>query len=196
MRNRGVLSLAGFIFYLLCLLPHSGSFRFYGRFGYNIIGLRSSEIQMSLLDDSIDLTGDSGVLKRLIRRGDASKGYPLQHDRVDIAWKLFAYKDFKKVLVHDSLRDLSLESDGVEINDRNTKVFQFRVVGENSPYPREVLLGWDVGVRSMFEGEISSFTITSKVPTYTYLIVLSNPVLNQTLILNDSTDLVRKELLL
>ena len=170
--KRGVLSYAGCVFYLF-LLPYSGSFRFCARFGYNIIGLRSTDTQMSLLDDSIDLTGDSGVLKRLIRRGDASKGYPLQHDRVDIAWKLFAYKDFKKVLVHDSLRDLSVESDGVEINERNTKVFQFRVVGENSPYPREVLLGWDIGVRSMFEGEISSFTISSKVRTYSiYLYVL------------------------
>ena len=152
-----------YIFLLLFLQRSRGYHRICGRLSCNNAGLKLSSIKMSLLDDSIDLTGDSGVLKRLIRRGDASKGYPLQHDRVDIAWKMYCYKDFKKVLVHDSLRDLSLESDGVELNDRDAKVFQFRVVGENSPYPREVLLGWDIGIRSMFEGEISSFTITSKV---------------------------------
>ena len=126
---------------------------------------RRMSIRMSILDNSIDLTGDSGVLKRLIRRGDASKGYPLEEDRVDISWKIYTYQNLERVLVHDSRRDLSTESDGVELDQesQNSKIFQFQLVGESSPYPREVLLGWDIGVRSMFEGEISSFTISSKV---------------------------------
>jgi len=121
---------------------------------------------MSVLDNSVDITGDSGVLKRLIRRGNASKGYPLPNDRVDIAWKIYTFNDqFVKVLAHDSRKSLSLESDGVILDENrvdNEKLFQFRIAGDSATSQREVIQGWDIGVRNMFEGEISSFTLSSK----------------------------------
>lgn len=120
---------------------------------------------MSIIDNSIDLTGDSGVIKRLLVRGNPSKGYALQNDRVDIAWKIFTFPENGRTLVHDSRRDLSIESDGVILdeNRNDSKLFQFRIAGSNQNIPREVILGWDIAVRSMFEGEISSFSLSPKV---------------------------------
>jgi len=127
-------------------------------------------LRLSVLDNSVDITGDSGVLKRLIRRGNASKGYPLPNDRVDIAWKIYTFNhQFEKVLAHDSRKSLSLESDGVILDENraeNDKLFQFRIAGDTASSQREVIQGWDIGVRSMFEGEISSFTLSSKVSSF------------------------------
>ena len=94
----------------------------------------------SILSDNIDLSGDNGILKRLIKRGNAAKGYPLVKDSVEIAWKFFSQNN---TLLYDSKKQLLNESDGV-----NNQLFQFKIGNE----PREVIVAFEYAVKSMFEG--------------------------------------------
>lgn len=99
----------------------------------------------AFFDDSVDLSteGNGGILKRVLRKGDNRKGYPLVKDRVEIAWKIYLTNG---TLVHDSKAALQEPDD---------EVFSFTVGAE----PREVILGWEHGIRTMLEGEIASYTI-------------------------------------
>lgn len=80
------------------------------------------------------------VSKTLISRGTAAKGYPLMKDSVQIAWKIY-------------LSDGSLAHDSAVIDDEDGFTF---IVGAE---PRQVIQAWDIGVRSMFEGEKARFVI-------------------------------------
>jgi hypothetical protein len=96
----------------------------------------------ALFDDSLDITanGDSGILKKLKRKGNPTKGYPQAKDVVQISWKIY---HLNGTLAHDS--------SGL------AEPFEF-TIGAN---PRHVILGWETAVKSMYEGEISSFTLQS-----------------------------------
>ena len=94
-----------------------------------------------ILDDSIDISSDfkGGILKKILVAGNANKGYPLQKDIVEITWKIY---DSTGGITHDSLVALG-------------KPFDFTIGAE----PRHVILGWETAVKSMYEGEISSYVI-------------------------------------
>ena len=111
---------------------------------------RSAAIYKAFFDDSIDLSseGSGALLKRLLRRGDGRKGYPLAKDEVKIAWKIHLLDG---TLVHDSKAEQGPEDE----------IFSFTVGAE----PREVILGWEYGIKTMLEGEIAQFTIE---PSYAF----------------------------
>jgi len=90
----------------------------------------------SILDDSIDLSGDGGIFKRVVRRGNAAKGYPLTKDVVEIAWKMYGADG---TVAHDSA---VLE-----------EPFDFTIGAD----PRHVILGWEMAVKTMFEGEVATY---------------------------------------
>ena len=102
-----------------------------------------------LIDNTIDLStnGDNGVLKQILRKGDITKGYPKKRDEVNIEWEIFLLNG---TLVHSSKSEL--QEDG----------FSFRLSSNKDHSDREVLLGWDMGVFSMLEGEIASYTIDGR----------------------------------
>ena len=97
----------------------------------------------AIFDDSIDLTPttDGGILKRSKRRGNPTKGFPQAKDVVDLAWKIYHSNG---TLAHDS--------SGLE------EPFSFTIGAE----PRHVILGWEVAVKSMYEGEVASLTLQSE----------------------------------
>ena len=68
-----------------------------------VVGLRvgTEAVVKAFFDDSVDLSteGNGGILKRVLRKGDNRKGYPLVKDRVEIAWKIYLTNG---TLVHDS----------------------------------------------------------------------------------------------
>lgn len=96
----------------------------------------------ALFDDSLDLTPttDGGILKRSKRRGNPTKGFPQAKDVVDLAWKIYHANG---TLAHDS--------SGLE------EPFSFTIGAE----PRHVILGWEIAVKSMYEGEIAALTLQS-----------------------------------
>lgn len=113
----------------------------------------------ALFDNSIDLTPErnSKVVKRLVRKGDVSKGHPLVGDTAYIGWKIYAQNG---TLVHSTvppslawLSDLMTEED----EEEQEPPFSFILGAE----PRDVIRGWELGIRSMYEGEIAVFDIHS-----------------------------------
>lgn len=94
----------------------------------------------SMLDDSIDISPDSpgAVLKRVIRTGDSSSGYPVVKDTVTLAWEI-RLKD--GTVAHKS--------------NSSEEPFSFILGAE----PREVILGWELCVPTMAEGEVASLVI-------------------------------------
>ena len=94
----------------------------------------------AIFDDSVDISPakDGGIYKRVIKRGNPNKGHPLIKDTVQIAWKMY-------------------RRDGTIAHDSNTleEPFDFTIGAE----PRHVILGWDIAVQTMFEGEIASYVI-------------------------------------
>ena len=109
--------------------------------------LINKKIFHGLLDDSIDLSDEmnGGILKKVLRKGNPSYGYPQLSDSVEISWTI-SLKD--GTVVHKTN-----ESDGAP--------FRF-TLGAN---PREVILGWEVSIPTMSVGEISSVTIQ---PNYAF----------------------------
>ena len=93
---------------------------------------------LAILDDSIDLSGDGGIFKRVVRRGNAAKGYPLTKDVVEIAWKLYGADG---TVAHDSA---ALD-----------EPFDFTIGAD----PRHVIVGWEAAVKTMFEGEVATYVI-------------------------------------
>ena len=87
------------------------------------------------------------MLKQILRKGDITKGYPKKRDEVNIEWEIFLLNG---TLVHSSKSEL--QEDG----------FSFRLSSNKDHSDREVLLGWDMGVFSMLEGEIASYTIDGR----------------------------------
>lgn len=93
------------LFLGLCNINDGFIFR---SFSNSKIGYTSSSrsSRAALFDDSIDISADGGVSKKLKRRGDARKGYPLIKDSVEIAWKIYLQDGS---LVHDSAVSLEEE---------------------------------------------------------------------------------------
>lgn len=109
---------------------------------------KSCNFLSMILDNSIDISPsrDAKILKQLIKRGNPIKGYPTIHDKVEIMWKIF----IEDKLVHSSD---NIDIDSLDPDDED--YFSFIIGAE----PRQVIHGWDVAFRTMFEGEISMFTI-------------------------------------
>ena len=140
--NRGMMSLRYLIgLYLLSI------FNFVPSKCFKIFCLEkkhfASRLFSTFFDDSLDISPnrDQRIMKKLIRRGDASAGYPLEKDTVDISWKIFFLNG---TLIHDS--------------QKLDEIFNFKV----GAVPREVIVGWEYAVRTMFPGEISQFKIAAE----------------------------------
>lgn len=122
-----------------------GSFQNFRRFSVGK-SMQSVSTLRGLLDNSIDISPslDGKLLKKVLQRGDPKKGYPLTKDMVDVVWKIFSVDG---MLLHSSsqMKDTAY----------NSSTFSFQI-GAN---PREVIQGWEIGVKQMFEGEVASFTI-------------------------------------
>lgn len=103
---------------------------------------RSKTFVSALDGQSIDITPETngGIMKRQKRRGNPTKGHPQAKDVVDLAWKIYHSNG---TLAHDST-DLE-------------EPFSFTVGAE----PRHVILGWEIAVQGMYEGEVSTFTLQS-----------------------------------
>lgn len=110
------------------------------------------------LDDSMDLTPDGKVRKRILRKGDASKGLPVRGDTLYIGWKIF---NSAGSLVHSSARPSQAwlsDTQSEEEERLEEEPFDF-VLGSE---PSDVILGWEIGIASMFEGEISAFDLDNE----------------------------------
>ena len=94
----------------------------------------------AIFDDSIDISPakDGGIYKRVVKRGNPNKGYPLNKDTVQIAWKMYR-------------RDGTVAHDSTTLDEP----FDFTIGAE----PRHVILGWDIAVQTMFEGEVASYVM-------------------------------------
>lgn len=90
-------------------------------------------------DQEYDLLGDGGIMKKVLKEGDASKGKPQAGDQV------FAH--YTGTLVDGSKFDSS--------RDRG-RLFDF-TIGQG-----QVIKGWDVGFASMCPGEHAILTLSSK----------------------------------
>eukprot|EP01041_Mallomonas_annulata_P003047 gene3047-5967_t len=92
-------------------------------------------------DTFIDLSPSQsgGVLKRIIHIGDMKRGFPKKKDSVQIQWDIFLMDG---TLAHSS--KILSES------------FSF-IVGAD---PREVILGWELAIPTMFEGEKAELIMT------------------------------------
>lgn len=86
------------------------------------------------------LVDDEGVVKRTLRAGDFTKGYPQPLDTIEIAWKFYT-DETSSTIIHSSssLQDTFSFTLGIE--------------------PREVIKGWELAVRNMYEGEVAHLTI-------------------------------------
>jgi len=110
------------------------------------------------LDDSMNLIPDGKVRKRILRKGDASKGLPVRGDTLYIGWKIF---NSAGSLVHSSVRPSQAwlsDTQSEEEERLEEEPFDF-VLGSE---PSDVILGWEIGVATMFEGEISTFDLDSE----------------------------------
>ena len=99
-------------------------------------------VKKSILNDNIDLSPENSgsLLKRVTRRGNPTVGFPCSKDSVEIKWKIR--------VVGQS--EVAHSSDALE------EPFVF-VLGA---IPREVILGWEICVPTMLEGEIAELMLT------------------------------------
>jgi len=110
-------------------------------------------------DDSVDLTPDQSgkIIKRILRKGDAAKGRPFSGDTLHIGWKIF---NSANTLVHSTLTPSQawLSDTQTEEEERTEESpFDF-ILGDK---PSDVISGWEMGIATMFEGEIASFELDS-----------------------------------
>ena len=102
--------------------------------------IRNAHRLAAIFDDSVDISPakDGGIYKRVVKRGNPNRGYPLNKDTVQIAWKMY-------------------RRDGTVAHDSTTleEPFDFTIGAE----PRHVILGWDIAVQTMYEGEIASYVM-------------------------------------
>lgn len=135
------------------------------------------------LDHRIDVSPgrDGSILKETMQVGNANKDVPRTNDEVELDWKIFHRNG---TLAHSSKSvQQSLQKQKNEKVEPTTTKFIFTDAetgedietvtteqpGEEEPFtfrvgadPREVILGWEYGVRTMREGETASFEIASK----------------------------------
>jgi FK506-binding protein 1 len=93
----------------------------------------------NMLDDSVDISPDApgAVMKRVLRTGDASNGYPIAKDTVSLSWVI------------------KLKDGTIAHKSNTTEPFSFTIGAE----PREVILGWELCLPTMTEGEIASLVV-------------------------------------
>ena len=134
----------------------------------------------ALIDDRIDISRekDGSILKKVVRGGYANKGHPQRNDEVQLAWKIYnsagslvhsnqiataeeaAYSKDKPKQVFiftDAETGEDISSSEGEDSQEPEEPFTFRLGAE----PREVILGWEMGIQTMFEGEVAVFDITA-----------------------------------
>lgn len=149
------------------------------------LGLSSRRIAIgarALIDDRIDISSErnGSILKRVVRGGYANKGHPQPNDEVQLAWKIYnsagnlvhsnqiataeeaaSSKDKpKQVFIFtdaETGEDISSSESGTEESEE-PEPFTFRLGAE----PREVIMGWEMGIQTMFEGEVAVFDIVSE----------------------------------
>lgn len=95
----------------------------------------------SILSGGIDLSPskNGGIMKRTILQGDLKKGVPKAKDTVVINWKIWLLNG---TLAHSS--------------SKLTEPFDF-ILGAN---PREVILGWEIAIPTMLQGELSELILS------------------------------------
>jgi hypothetical protein len=81
------------------------------------------------------------------RNGDGTKRRPKEGDEVAISWQIFDARSGR--LLSNSVDTLEAES-----SDDEEALFSFTLGAD----PREVILGWEVAVPSMQEGEVCVVT--------------------------------------
>ena len=94
----------------------------------------------TIFHSALNLAEDEGVVKKTLRPGDFTKGYPQPLDTIEIAWRFYA-DETSSTIIHSS-----------STLDEN---FSFTLGVE----PREVIKGWELAVRNMYEGEVAHLTI-------------------------------------
>jgi hypothetical protein len=147
--------------------------------GSNVIKrVRFAAPLASFLDPRIDASPsrDGKIMKEIIRQGNLNKAMPQTNDEVQLAWKIFHMNGtlaHSTETVNDAIREekAKLPQTKIIFTDAETgediesvttnepgqeEPFTFRVGAE----VREVILGWEYGVRTMREGEIASFEIS------------------------------------
>ena len=147
------------------------------RIGKAITRPRSAPLA-SFLDPRMDASPsrDGKIMKEVVRQGNLNKAMPQTNDEVQLAWKIF---HLDGTLAHSS------ETVNEALQKEKAKLPQTKVIftdaetgediesvttnepGEEEPFTfrvgaemREVILGWEYGVRTMREGEIASFEIS------------------------------------
>lgn len=130
------------------------------------------------MDDSIDVSPERNgrVLKRIERRGDASKRRPMPGDTVYIGWKIYSPEG---ALLHSTPPspgdDFGSSSSSSDFSDgemvaSDPPPAEPRIVSEEElgpeefnfelgATPREVIRGWEAAVATMYEGEVAMLTI-------------------------------------
>lgn len=151
---------------------------------YNWSTYRGLAISMSgFLDHRIDISPkrDGSILKETLKTGNPNKDVPRANDEVQIDWKIYHKNG---TLAHSSLTlEQSLRKEREKRVEPATTRFIFTDAetgedietvtteqpGEEEPFtfrigvePREVILGWEYGIKTMREGEMASFEIAPK----------------------------------
>jgi len=106
---------------------------------------------------------DRTLLKTILRKGNLKQARPITKDSVEISWII---RDKDGVLIHDCRSRATTPPDGISETtntDCSETIVSFDpddnfsfVVGAS---PRQVIQGWDIAVRTMFEGEKSLFIV-------------------------------------
>lgn len=94
---------------------------------------------------SVDISPEKNgkLIKRVIRKGDFTKGKPTTQDCVTISWQI---RSREGKLLHDS-----------DMLPSDEKTFSF-TLGQGKS---EVIEGWDIAVADMYEGETAAFNIST-----------------------------------
>lgn len=93
-----------------------------------------------VIDDRIDLSPsrNGSILKRILQKGNYATGLPRKRDALEINWKVYHENG---TMLHSS-SNLSY-------------TFDFMIGVE----PRQVILGWEISLYTMYEGEVAELLI-------------------------------------
>lgn len=130
--------------FLLHLLLVSGLVVPAHQFLSRAIGKKLFVIPSILDSNHVDISPDGmgGVLKRILVKGCNEKGKPYSKDVVEISYKI-------------------LNPHGELVHESKEEPFTFRLGAE----PSEVIAGWEIALKTMYEGEKASFILH---PSYAF----------------------------
>lgn len=131
---------------------------------------------LGLFDDSIDVSPERNgqVLKRIMRKGDVTKGRPVAGDTVYICWKIF---DEHGALLHettpvssDAQTSASAFAAADQLAATDLPTAEPRIISEADAEPedfnfclgatpRQVIRGWEAAVPTMYEGEVAVLSL-------------------------------------